>query len=78
MAALVPPVVVTRISTTPLPAGDVAVICVPLFTVKPVAAVAPNVTAVAPVKFVPVSVTEVPPAADPAVGLTDVTVGTET
>ena len=74
--ALVPPAVVTVMSTVPaLPAGEVAVICVALLTVKPVAAVAPNFTAVAPVKPVPVIVTLVPPAADPLVGLTAVTVG---
>ena len=47
-------------------------------TVKPVAAVAPNVTAVAPVKLVPVIVTVVPPAAGPDVGEIDVTVGAAT
>ncbi|MNM52519.1 hypothetical protein D3C81_635980 [compost metagenome] len=71
-----PPVVVTRTSTVPVPAGAVAVICVALLTVKPVAAVAPNVTAVAPVKRVPVMMTEVPPAAGPAVGDRLLTVGT--
>ncbi|OEZ89314.1 hypothetical protein JAB6_01280 [Janthinobacterium sp. HH104] len=73
--ALVPPVVVTRTSTVPLPLGAVAVICVALLTVKPVAAVAPKVTAVAPVKPVPVMVTLVPPAVEPAVGEMLVTVG---
>ena len=66
--ALVPPGVVTVISTAPaLPAGEVAVICVALLTVNEVAAVTPNFTAVAPVKLVPVMVTEVPPAVVPAV-----------
>jgi len=45
------------------------------FTVKLVAAVAPNVTAVAPAKPVPVMVTEVPPGAGPDVGEIEVTVG---
>jgi len=56
-------------------AGDVAVIDVSLFTVKPVAFVAPNFTALAPVKPLPVIVTDVPPEAGPEVGLIDVTVG---
>ncbi len=43
--ALVPPAVVTVTSTVPAPAGEVAVIEVALFTVKLVAAVAPNFTA---------------------------------
>ena len=75
--ALVPPIgIVTVISTVPaLPAGAVAVIDVPLFTVNVVAALAPNFTAVAPVKFVPVIATMVPPAVGPLVGLTKVTVG---
>ena len=57
------------------PAGEVAVICVALSIVKPVALVAPNLTAVTLVKLVPVMVTEVPPAVGPAVGETLVTVG---
>ena len=77
--ALVPPVVVTRTSTVPAdPAGAVAVICVALLTVKPVAAVPPKVTAVAPERLVPVMTTEVPPAVGPAVGETEVTVGADT
>jgi hypothetical protein len=71
-------VVVTLTSTTPVPAGDVAVIWVAELTVKPVAAVAPNVTAVAPVKLAPVIVTVVPPAAGPRVGEIEVTAGTGT
>ena len=58
-----------------MPAGAVAVICVALLTVKPVAGVAPNATPVAPVKLVPVTTTVVPPASGPAVGEIDVTVG---
>ena len=74
----VPPVVVTLTSTVPVPAGEVAVIVVAETTVKPVAAVAPNVTAVAPVKLVPVMVTVVPPPPGPEVGEIDVTVGAGT
>ena len=49
LIALVPPAVVTVMSTVPaVPAGAVAVIDVALFTVKVVALVAPNFTAVAP------------------------------
>jgi hypothetical protein len=72
--AEVPPGVVTLTSTTPVPAGDVAVIEVAELKVK-LAVVAPNVTAVTPVKLVPVTVTDVPPARGPAVGEIDVTVG---
>ena len=73
--AEVPPAVVTPMSTVPVPAGDVAVIWVAELTVKPVAAVAPNVTAVAPVKLVPVMITVVPPVPGPDVGEIEVTVG---
>ena len=76
--ALVPPTVVIRTSTVPVPAGAVAVICVALLTVKPVAAVPPKVTAVVPVKFEPLMVTLVPPVLGPAVGETPVTVGAAT
>jgi hypothetical protein len=73
---LVPPEVVTVIPTVPaLPAGEVAVIEVALFTVKLAAAVVPNLTRVAPVKAVPAMVTVVPPATGPLVGFTAVTVG---
>ena len=71
----VPPGVVTLISTTPAPAGDLAVICVAELTVKLVAAVAPKVTAVAPVNPEPVIVTDVPPVVDPDVGAIEVKVG---
>ncbi len=77
-AALVPPVAVTRTSTTPDPAGDTAVKVELLEVVTDVAAVPPKVTPVTPVKFVPVIVTVVPPAAGPPVGLTFVTVGAAT
>ena len=73
--AEVPPAAVTRTSTVPAPAGDVAVIDVAELTVKAVALVTPNVTAVAPVNPVPVIVTDVPPVVGPDVGAIDVTVG---
>lgn len=73
-----PPVVVTRISTVPEPAGAVAVIWVALLTVKPVATAPPKVTAVAPEKLVPVMITVVPPEAGPEVGETLVRVGAAT
>ena len=62
-------------STSPEPAGEVAVIEVAELTVKLVALVVPNFTAVAPVRFVPVIVTAVPPGAGPDVGEIDVTAG---
>ena len=62
----------------PLPAGDVAVIDVPLVTVNDVALVAPNETAVALVKPVPVIVTLVPPTPGPAFGDSPLTVGAAT
>ena len=75
IAGLVPPAVVTVTSTVPVPAGEVAVIEVALFTVKVVALFPPNFTAVAPLRFVPVMVTLVPPVVGPDVGLIEVTVG---
>src|SRR5665213_4370616 len=65
--------VVTLTVTAPVPAGDVAVICVAELTVKIVAFVLPNCTAVAPVKPVPVMTTLVPPVAGPDVGARPVT-----
>ena len=70
-----PPGVVTVTSTLPLPAGDSAVIEVPELTLKPLAAVEPNLTAEALPRFVPVIVTEVPPASGPSLGETPVTLG---
>ena len=75
--ALVPAGVVTVTSTTPDPAGAVAVIDVSLLTVKLVAPAAPNFRAVAPVRLAPVIVTVVPPPVGPDDGLTPVTVGAE-
>ena len=66
--AVVPPSVVTRTSTTPaVPAGETAVICVALFTVKLVALEDPNVTEFTFVKLVPVITTDVPPVVRPTV-----------
>jgi hypothetical protein len=50
---LVTPATVTVTSTTPLPAGEVTVIEVALFTVIGVAVALPNLTTAALVKFVP-------------------------
>jgi hypothetical protein len=61
-----------------VPAGDVAVIWVELFTVNETAAVVSNFTSVASVKLVPVIITDVPPAVEPEVGLMLVTVGAAT
>ena len=72
---LVPPAVVTLISTVPVPAGAVAVICVALLTVKDKALVAPKVTDVAPLKPLPLMVTLVPPAAGPRFGEVELTEG---
>ena len=57
------------------PAGETAVICVGLSTVKLVAFVEPKITAVAPVKFVPVITTGVEPAVGPEEGPTVSIVG---
>jgi hypothetical protein len=60
---------VTVTETAPaLPAGVVAVICVPLITTMFVAGVPPNVTVAPAAKFVPVIVTAVPPAVGPLLG----------
>jgi len=58
-----------------VPVGAVAVILLPLFTVKLVAFVLPNFTAVVPLKLVPKTVTVVPPAAAPWLGERPVTSG---
>ena len=70
-----PPTVVTVTSTVPPPGGEVAVIEVAEFTVKPVALFVPNFTAVAPVNPAPVIVTDVPPSAGPEVGAIELTDG---
>ena len=72
---LVPPGVVTVISTVAAEcAGEVAWIRVPLLD-RMVPAVPPKLTAVAPVNPVPLMVTELPPAVVPLVGETEVIVG---
>jgi hypothetical protein len=73
VAALVPPGVLTKTSTVPVPAGEVAVqeLAVQLVTV---AAAVPN-PAVPPDKLEPVIVTTVPPEVGPLVGLILVTFG---
>ena len=75
MAEVPPGVVTVRLTTPAEPLGLVAVIEVALFTVKLVAAVAPNFTELAELKLVPVTVTEVPPPVGPAIGEIAVTVG---
>ncbi len=74
MAEVKPPAV-TVTSTTPVPAGAVAVIDVAFTTVKLAAAIVPKFTAVALVNPVPVMVTAAPPAAGPLAGEIAVTVG---
>src|SRR5712692_7147086 len=67
---------VTTTSTVPAAcAGVVALICVALTTVTPVAAAPPTVTAAVASKFVPVIVMAVPPGAGPDVGVTALTLG---
>ena len=78
LVALVIPATVTVTSTTPLPAGLVALQLVVLAQLTPLAAVAPKRTVVAPavvLKPVPVIVTTVPPPAGPLVGVIALTVG---
>jgi hypothetical protein len=70
-----PGLVTVTVTAPALPAGVVAVICVPLTTTTLVAAATPNVTVAPTAKFVPVIVTAVPPDLVPLFGLTLVTVG---
>src|SRR2546428_6074243 len=56
-------------------AGVVALICVALMRVTPVAALPPTATVAVASKLVPVMVMAVPPAVGPELGLTAVTVG---
>ena len=75
LVGLVPPAVVTVMSTVPaLPAGAVAVMLVAV-SVLIVPALVPNVTAVAFARLVPVIVTVFVPAVGPDAGLTPVTAG---
>jgi hypothetical protein len=73
LVALVPPGVVTVMSTIPLPAGLVARMSVSERMTNVVAAVVPNVTAVAAVRPLPVMYTTVP--GGPVFGPTAVTTG---
>ena len=75
--ALVPPCVVTLISTVPVPAGDVAVRRVAELYLT-LAATVPNMTVDARVNLVPVIVTVVLPVAGPVAGEILVMVGAET
>jgi hypothetical protein len=67
--------VTVTVTAPALPAGVVAVICVPLTTTTLLAAVPPNITVAPAAKFVPVIVTAVPPVVDPVFGDTPPTVG---
>ena len=71
----VPWALVTVTSTTPVPAGAVAVMEVAELTLKAVAGVEPKWTAEAEVSCWPVMVTTVPPEGGPVDGLTPVTMG---
>jgi hypothetical protein len=73
-----PGFVTVTVTAPALPAGVVAVICVPFTTTTFVAAVPPNVTVAPAAKFVPVIVTAVPPPVDPLFGDTLLSVGTTT
>jgi hypothetical protein len=70
-----PGFVTVTVTAPALPAGVVAVICVPLTTTTFVAALLPKITVAPAAKFVPVIVTAVPPAVVPVFGETLVTVG---
>lgn len=71
----VPEEVVTVTSTTPVPAGAIAVIDEAELTEKLVAGVDPKRTELAPPKPVPEIVTEFPPSDGSEEGLRPVTVG---
>ena len=70
-----PGLVTVTVTAPTLPAGVVALICVPLVTTTFVAVAAPNVTVAPAAKFVPVIVTAVPPTVGPLFGDTPLTVG---
>jgi hypothetical protein len=74
VTAEVPDGVVTVMSTVPVPAGLVTVICVPESAVIAPAA-PPKLTLVAPANPVPVIVTTVPPVLGPRAGEITVTAG---
>jgi hypothetical protein len=71
----VPPTVVTVTSTTPVPAGAIAVSKADEMKVTPVAAVVPNAAVEVGVKPVPMMLTLTPPPAGLVGGLMLVTVG---
>jgi hypothetical protein len=73
-----PGFVTVTVTAPALPAGVVAVICVPLTTTTFVDAAPPNVTVAPAAKLVPVIVTAVPPVVDPLFGDTLLTVGITT
>ena len=64
----VPPAVLTRIVTDPVPAGVTALMLVLLSDVNDAAFAAPNSTSLTVPRLVPVMVTVVPPAVGPDVG----------
>jgi hypothetical protein len=68
--------VVTVTSTTPLPAGAIAVIAVGESAVICGELFAPKRTLVAPARLAPLIVTAMPPACGPEAGLTAATLGT--
>lgn len=72
-----PPGVVTRRLTVPLPAGEVARKVVALSNCTLVPATAPKATVAPLTKFVPVMVTTVPPDEGPVAGVIELTVGIE-
>ena len=73
-----PPAVETVTSTTPVPAGLVAMTVESLETVNDSAAVVPKVTEVVLKRLDPVMVTVVPPVVSPLEGLIELTTGTST
>ena len=70
-----PPIVTTTSAGPAAWAGVVALSCVALRTLTPVAGVPPTLTVAPAAKLVPVIAIGVPPAVGPEVGLTAVTVG---
>lgn len=73
--ALMATAVITVTLIVPVPAGEIAVAWVSLFTVKVAAGALPKLTAVAPVNPAPVIVTLVPPVGGPLLGDIAVTIG---
>ena len=77
LIALIPLDVVTRMSTVPVPAGEIAVRLLAELYVT-LAAIVPNVTVDALVNPEPVILTAVPPAAGPLAGEIVYTIGAGT